>query len=249
MHEKFKLELDKIPDLKTYRKGLEELLSIESSLTQDEIEKIFYEKAILFPMPIATDTCSTINSLTAFRVRLNVKENEEDVNLIRTFSYPNPCFCNENGRANLKNKTVFYCADIPETALAEKKLVNREDVGYLSIWKINCDRNVNYIAFFPSTIPTNNPWYKEAVELQKQLIEQVRHFGNEKSEQLIQLYEAVSKIFITEISPYTVTSWMANRYLYKSMKGMGLTTLFIQALQPTIQHAISFFIQILLIII
>lgn len=213
--EEFKLELVKIPDFETFKKWLDELFLIDKShLTQEEIRKLFYEKAIIFPNPIATLPSDTINLFKAFRVRLNIKESEEDLDLIRTFSYPNPCFCQDNGRANLKHKSVFYCADAFETAFAESKPVIG-DTGYLSIWRINCDRDVNYSAFFPSTIPNKNMWYNAAIEYQKKMVENVNNFGNDKSEQLKLLFEFTSNIFIKETSPYSLTSWMANSLLYQ----------------------------------
>src|SRR5688572_6645778 len=213
--EEFKLELDKLPDLDTFKKDLEVLFALDKSyLTQAEIRKLYFDKAILLPNALATLPRDSINLLKAFRVRLNIDETLEDLDLIRTFSYPTTCFCKTNGRAYLKNKSVFYCSDTFEAAFAESKPVIG-DTGYLSIWKINSDRDVNYAAFLSSTIPDRNIWYKTASEHQKQMIEHAKNLGNDKSEQLMLLFDFAANIFITETPPYSLTSWIANSILYE----------------------------------
>lgn len=140
------------------------------------MRKLFY-----FRTRFATIPAHIINLLKAFRVRLNINETEEDIDLIRTFSYPSPSFCKQNGRANLKNKSVFYCADAFETAFAETKPA-AGDIGYLSIWEIDCDRHVNYMGFFPTSVPENNIWYKTVVQFQENLVDHAKGLSNEKSE-------------------------------------------------------------------
>jgi hypothetical protein len=160
--EEFNLELERIPDLEIFKNQLTDLFTADkTSLTQEEIKKLYFERAILLPNTVATIPADTINLLKAFRVRLNINENIEDLKLIRTFSYPNPSFCKDNGRANLKNKSVFYCADDFKTAFVETK-PKVGDIGYLSIWKITCDRDVHYTAFFPSSMPEKNIWNKNS---------------------------------------------------------------------------------------
>jgi hypothetical protein len=212
--EDFNLELEKIPDIEIFKNQLSELFTTDkSSLTQEEIRKLYFEKAVLLPNAIATLPADTINLLKAFRVRLNINQNVEDLSIIRTFSYPNPCFCKDNGRANLRNKSVFYCADAFITAFVETK-PKVGDIGYLSIWDIHCDRDVNYTAFFPSSMPEKNVWNKTATEYQKKMVDHAKESGNDKSKQLEELFEFTSNIFIKETSPYSLTSWIANSMLY-----------------------------------
>jgi len=212
--EEFEKELNKLPDLNIFQQHLTTLTDLDkSNYSLIEIRKAFFEYAILLPNSLSTLPKDTINLLTAYRVRLNIKE-EEDFDLIRTFSYPNPCFCTANGRANLKRKSVFYCADTFETAFAESK-PNKGEIAYLSIWKINCDRDINYSAFFPANIPAKNVWYNTAIEQQKHLVEYARNIGNDKSKQLELLFQFISELFGSETSPYYLTSWIANSVLYE----------------------------------
>lgn len=209
-------ELARFSTIEELKKNLKDLFELDKSLlTPEEIQKLVFEKAIVLPNFFAPIPKETINLLKLFRVRAEktMDMKNEDLSLIRTFSYPSPCFCSRNGRANLKNKSVFYCADIKETALAESNL-EKNDVAYLSIWKIACDREANYTAYLPTNIPDKNVWYSKALQLYTQSISHTEKYGKEKAKHLEVLYSFFSAIFVKESKPYSLTSWIANNMLY-----------------------------------
>ncbi len=216
--EEMDIELDKFPDIDAYKAGLKHLVSLDkTTLTTEEIRKLWFEYAVLFPHPIGSLPPETANTLTVFRVRLNIDRNTEDLSLIRTFSYPNPCFCKANGRANLVNKSVFYCADNITTAIREAK-PKAGDMAHISVWTIHCDKQqVNYAALFPASLPPANPWAKIAVTYYDKQVEYAREIGKDKAQQLILLSECVAELYIREQTPYPLTSWMANSILYESL--------------------------------
>jgi RES domain len=211
----FENELSKLPSLEDFKKNLQELYSIDKSLLSiQEIKKLIFEKAIILPNFYSSLPKETINLLKTFRVRIEKSMTQtDDTNLIRTFSYPSPFFCSKNGRANLANHSVFYCSSDIGTALAESNL-EIGDIAYLSVWKVNCDREVNYTAYLPTQIPTKNIWYKKAVDLYSQTIENAKKHGSDKSKHLEILYSFFAEIFIKESKPYSLTSWIANNILY-----------------------------------
>lgn len=214
----FEKELAKFSSIEDLKNSLRELYETDkSSFTSAEIKKIIFEKAVVLPNFFSPIPKDVINLLNVYRVRAEKTMNleTEDLSLIRTFSYPNNCFCTQNGRANLKNKPVFYCSDAKETALAESNL-NDGDIIYLSCWKIDCNREANYTAYLPTIIPDKNIWYSKALDLYSQGIAHTEKYGKDKSKHLELLYSFFSEIFVRENKPYCLTSWLANNILYET---------------------------------
>lgn len=213
----FAQELDKFPSLEILKQNLKDLFEMDKSLLSlKDIKTALFDKAVILPNSYSPLPAETINLLKVFRVRSEKTINleNEDLNLIRTFSYPNPCFCTTNGRANLKGKSVFYCSDNKETALAESNL-QIGDAAYLSVWNIKCDREVNSTSFLPTTIPEKNIWYNQALKLQAKAIDHAKQYGGDKSQQLEMVINFFSQTFIKENKPYSITSWISNNLLYE----------------------------------
>lgn len=213
--DEFESALNSLPDIKKLRGNLQSLFEInKAAFAQEEIRSLFFEKALIFPNMIGTIPSNTVNLLTSYRVRFTIDENKEDISLISTFSYPPRTLCIQNGRANLKFKSVFYSTDTYETAFAEAR-PRVGEIGYLSQWKINCRHEVNYTAFFDSTLPENNKWYPIWKNYYNQMLENTKQVGADKSEHLNVLLEFTSNIFRKEKSPYSLTSWIADSVLYQ----------------------------------
>lgn len=205
--------IEKMPDFEAYQSCLKELYNFDkSNLTQKEIEKLYFDKAILIPHIFATMESSTINSLTVFRAR--IISSSEDTSLINTFSYPNPSFCKSNGRANISNHPVFYCSDNPSTALLEIKPVIGTEI-YLSTWKINCDREVQYSSFINPKVRETNVWFEHGQQIANFFIEKAKKLNTTKEKHLKLLMEFNSELFLKERENYPLTSWLANQQLYR----------------------------------
>lgn len=213
--EELNQELLKIPDLNSYRENLSLLHKIDkASLSLPEIHKLFFKYASLLPQAVGYTTSETINLLKLSRVRLNIDTIKEDKQLIRTFSYPPSNICGQNGRANIKFKSVFYCADTAESALAEARpKVN--DIAYLSKWSIQSDRDCRYSPFLSPSLPNLNPWMQSASEIYKVVVESSKKLGKDKSAQLELLFNFVAELFIKEQSPYSLTSWLSFISMYE----------------------------------
>lgn len=140
------------------RKKLEELRNIDfKGLSKQEIAKIFFGYLKALPCLTAMYSAEKFNSFNFYRVRLGVNPESDDLSFIRTFSYPSSHFCSENGRANLKNKSVFYCSNSALTSVMESK-PNIGDVGYLSIWKGKANRKMKAGLFLPEDLRIENEW-------------------------------------------------------------------------------------------
>ena len=102
-------DLENFPDYDVYLNMLKELEKINfSNFTQEEIENSFLSKALIIPSTYGIRKKEIFNTEKFYRVRyLN---NNENINIIRTFSYPSPAHCTKNGRCNLKGTSVFYCS-------------------------------------------------------------------------------------------------------------------------------------------
>src|SRR5690606_29329039 len=103
---------------------------------------------VLLPQIITYQDPDNFNTHKLFRVRLNIVESREDCSLIQTYSYPPAFVCTENGRANLKGKSVFYCSNDPSAALLEAK-PKPGDIAFMSIWKPVVDRKVKFAHCLP----------------------------------------------------------------------------------------------------
>lgn len=71
-----------------------------NDLDQEQIKKIVFDYFGLIPSQVAYFDPENFNNHYFYRARVNLNPNE-DLNLIKTYSYPLPQFCKENGRANL----------------------------------------------------------------------------------------------------------------------------------------------------
>ena len=212
--EEFIKILSKFPDLSKFKQNLNDLEKLNlSSCTQEQIHTSYFERAMLLPNQGINIPNNELVPKFVYRSRLNINENEENLSLIRTFSFPNPSLCKMNGRANLKNKSVFYCADIPLTAFLESR-PKINDMGYMGKWRLNCKRDLNCVAFFPTDMSKKNYWYRTAVLQQQSMIKEVRKIKSDKISQLKYLFSYTSKIFTYEIPPYSISSWIANEMLF-----------------------------------
>ncbi len=141
----FQCQLDKLPELNLYKSNVETLKQLDfENMVQEMIGENVYKRTILLPQLPAYFNSTEFNNGTFYRVRKNINPTKEDLSLIKTFSYPEPDFCRENGRANLKGKSIFYCSDVAATAILESK-PEQNDTIYLSIWQPQINRDVTVV--------------------------------------------------------------------------------------------------------
>lgn len=210
----FDEDLEKMPSLPEFIKNLDYLRNVDlSNSTITEIENIFYEYATIFPQIPFTQKPDRFNNHTFYRVRLNINSENEDLRLIQTYSYPNPFFCKENGRANLKGKSVFYCSNRPGAALLESK-PKIGDEGFLSIWKPNATREIKIAMCLPQNLRKENEWSYLASVAHNFSINFYSENAKEKSMHFIELINFIAERFVNEAKPYSITSWMSNELLY-----------------------------------
>ncbi len=206
-------DLPKYPDLASYIKGLNELITIDlTKYSYEEIGRIFYERAILFQQTFGINAVEKFNTRKFYRVRMNIGE-EEDVNLIRTHSYPLAKFCKLNGRANLKGKSVFYCSNIAMTSIIESK-PSEGQIGYLSEWQANSNRDVKYGICLPRNLRSENEFDFMAHDIHEFIDKNSVIEAGEKAEHFRFFHRFVAERFVDETEPYSLTSWIANEMLY-----------------------------------
>ncbi len=205
---------DKLPDIKTFRTNLQKLKSLDlSSHSQKEIHEIVHQHTVFIPNYILPIPANEFCDYKFYRARFKVDPEKENIYLHSTFSYPNNFFCNQNGRANIKRRNVFYCADAASAAILESKPV-RGDTGCISIWKPVIDREVNCAVFLKENLRTANKWHKDAKELHSYLKSITPKFKKEKAEHLNLLNEFICTLFVEEKPPYSISSWLSNNLLY-----------------------------------
>jgi RES domain len=148
-----------------------------------DISNLYDENILLLPTLHFNMPPKIVNIPKAYRVRYIADLEKNDINLVQTYSYPNPFFCSTNGRANVKKKPVFYCAFDQMTAIMEAK-PKLNDIGYMSIWTISSDRDCHYTTFLSPSISTENRWNEAAINSFKQAAKASKQYGMDKEEQL-----------------------------------------------------------------
>lgn len=210
----FEEDISKLPEADVLKENLNKLWVLDkSNLSLDEIQSNYFKYAKLLTHTGVLLDAATINKLTVFRSRINVNEQNEDVGLIRTFSYPSTDFCKQNGRANIKGTTVFYGADTVTSAIAEIR-PKADDLLYVGAWKINCNRECMMRPCISMNLPQGNPWTSPASKYFKKMVDYATSHRRDYVEQLILLYDFIAEIFEKEPAPYYLSSWLANRALY-----------------------------------
>jgi len=172
----------------------------------------------LMPAVTARYTPEKFNSFQFYRVRNYVNTDDEDLSLIQTYSYPLPNFCREHGRANLKNMSVFYCSNHALTALVESRPKVGE-VGYLSIWQGHTTEEMSAGVLLPRDLRKENEWHELTEDLYAHVDKNLDNTLKEKSAFFQEKLKFIARLFLTEESPYPITSLIAWELLYgKSRK-------------------------------
>jgi len=188
-----KEKLNELKNLDLSKSNIEEISSVVSSYIE------------VIPSVFGNYSIEKFNNFSFYRVRLNVKENE-DLQLLRTFSYPLPQFCTENGRANLKNKSVFYSTNCALTAIMESK-PKVGDIGYLSVWEGCTTRVMKAGILLPKDLKRENIWSAMANDI-------YTHAKKNSNEKTQEIFKFISQLFLYEESPYCLTSFISNELMY-----------------------------------
>lgn len=216
MSEKYNTINNDYPEYEKYLNDLDILSKYDfSKLDYDGIYNKFHDLALKIPA-LGGSFDTGINGLKLFRARVAKTIGEfEDKTIIQTFSFPPSNVCKNNGRANFKNKSVFYCTDDSVPALKESNVEINDEV-YLSIWNYNSKRNLSYVCCLPEVLPANNSWYEYGKYHHNFLIEK----QNENDEKLLKykvaLRNFITEKFMKEEFPYSITSMLSNEYLYEN---------------------------------
>lgn len=200
------------PNFETYKSNLSALDVIDfAEYTPQDIYYKYFELAKTIPLCHKIFTASEFNKNVFFRARLNIKPDKEDISLVSTFSFPPNNLCNENNRANISTRTVFYCSNNPNSAIIECKPENGAE-GFLGIWKANSKRSLKSGICLPSDLPNENQWKKIAEESYNHFVGTAKN--NKYFEHLKALHHFMNFKFKYEPKPYHITSTIGHEILY-----------------------------------
>lgn len=210
----YQSDLDSISDYKSY---LNDLNILENYNFQNHIDRFiydtFYDYAKILPLNYGIFNPEKFNKHTFYRVRLQRDiGKKEDLSLIQTYSYPPTSVLRNNGRANLKYKSVFYCSDKPLTSLIESKPKNGDE-GFISVWKPKASRPVKIGICLPRNLSSENDWHLMAKDYFDNYI---NDFPKEQLNHFIKLFDFIANRFVTEKDPYYLTSMISNEHLYNN---------------------------------
>jgi len=201
------------PTLEEYLGNLDELSKIDfKDCSYDGIYNKFFDLALTIQSLGAYLVAEKINGRKIYRARLAKHINvNEDLSLIKTYSYPPSNFCSNNGRANVKFKSVFYCSDNFYSAIKEINATEQDEL-YLSVWEFQTKRDLKYVSYLPVDLPNNNYW-RDIVGFH------IDYLKNNNQENIglsckLALRNFITDRFIMEESPYPLTSMIANENMY-----------------------------------
>ena len=213
----FIAKINAIPDLNLYKKNVEGFFQLDlTGMSQDQIGKQFIETVGVLPHIATRINPAMMNNQTFYRVRI-VKPGKKipDLNLVRSFSYPDPHLIEKNGRSNIKDTTVFYCSDRFNTAVLEV-CPEPGDTLYVSFWNLDCDRDIVYKGYLPhQSMKDRSKLYDLALKdfnhYRQMLID--NNVGH-KIEQLIHIYDVITEVFTMGKEPYNFSSYLAHSMMY-----------------------------------
>jgi len=214
--ELFEDEINAFPEPSEYFQRLKILDDYNfDGIGYEEIEKIYYKYAIILPSLIVRQPKEYFSDLLLYRVRLNI--DNYDLNLVNTHSYPNSFFCKENGRCNLKGRTVMYCSDNPNAALYEVK-PQVGDTGFLSVWENKKENPIKLTSLLPPDLPDGNRWVTFAKESNERHFKkwQTKYPDIFNSFKLLRAF--IAEKFYSEKAPYYLSSFISNKLLYEELQ-------------------------------
>lgn len=201
-------------DIESFRAKLEDLKNYDfTGLDKKQIGDVIFSYLTVIPSLVANYVPEKFNRFLFYRVRMNVDLQKEDLRLLSTYSYPTPQYCANNGRANLKHTSVFYATNSALTAVIESKPKVGE-VGYLSTWKGNADRDMKAGVLLPRTLSQENAWYVLAKDIYSFADQHYDRLRMNKNNFFHEALDFIADRFVQEASPYPITSWIANSLLY-----------------------------------
>lgn len=138
--------------IKLRQLGAEDL----SLCSYKEIEDKYYNLCIVLPTVSIMTDIEEFGRINLYRARLKKAMGQnEDIDLIQTYSYPPTYVITSNGRANIKYKSVFYCSDNYLASIFECE-PEIGDVGYLSLWKPKVIRSLKMTLYVSEKMSHNN---------------------------------------------------------------------------------------------
>jgi len=206
-------EFEHFGDIEKYKKNLLKLSRIDfSKLSQEEIYNKYFDLALILPTMYSMINSAEFNKLEFHRVRLNIDFKKENKNLEQTYSYPPSTFCKENGRANLKGTSVFYCSNDPKTAMEEVR-PEIGDTGVLSVWKGKTNRKVKLTTCLNEILPQQN-LYKLLAKQNYTYLNNSANIPENSRKHLEELIHYIAKKFVIEQKPYPLTSMISKELLF-----------------------------------
>lgn len=209
-------KLSEIPEKDKFEMDLKFFENLDmSNLSIEQIDKEYHKACKVFPVVLDNSwKPNLLNSMTTFRVRRNVDMNKENITLKKTFNYPPDKVSTCNGRANIKEKSVFYGAFDAITAFLESKPISNERL-YMTTWKSNVNTQPNFASIFSSNLPIENDFKKYSQKKLSEIIRFCKKIGEDKSGQLELINDYIARWFVKEKEPYCKTSWISNVYYEK----------------------------------
>lgn len=203
-----------IPSIEDFKLLLEKFGNEDlAKFSYDEIANKYYDLFKILPTISMLTLSEKFNDLHLYRARLakTIGENE-DTDLVQTYSYPPTSFVRYNGRANIKHKSVFYCSDHYIASILECN-PEIDDIGYLSLWHPQTKRDLKFTIYLPVGLNSNNIFSTIASNSLAYFTDV--HKDEVLGKHLIELRKFIANKFVNELPPYPISSFIANESLYR----------------------------------
>lgn len=217
--------IEPLPDLDTLKKGIDELLLIDSwdrykiksspKKFEKRFRELFTSKIGILPHIVHFVDSKTF-SFKFYRLRKHIKS--MNPNLISEYSYPPNHFVKTIQRANIPYHPVFYSTDNPLTAIFETirtdTKLNKDAFYYLSEWHLRPDVELKICPFLFGNMDESNAFKAYSDTNYKKIREEIfKDYSEKEIEGVIKILEFLSHLFIYD-NTYIVSSYIAHSNLY-----------------------------------
>lgn len=198
--------------------GIDAVLRMDlSSISYEDLRIHFFNLFELFPMTTLPLKKEAYKDFKVYRVR--PFEAKFDITNPDTFSCPPWDKDIGIGRANWRNRNVFYASDSPHPALKEIKDLNMGSDFYIAKWgidyaKLKLDKIPMATLLFANTKEENSSesiskYYGKFIE------DLIVEIGTEASEKFVHLVKKINQLFVErDKSKYPITAFIADQIVY-----------------------------------
>jgi hypothetical protein len=200
--------------------AINEILKVDiSAYSIEDMHQLFFKHFSKLPITVKYFPTKGFKDLKLYRARPCEGVEDNEINSIDTYAGPP---WNEDrgiGRANWRERNVFYGSDTPYAALMEAKEVYIEKEFFIAKWGFDYEKfkteHIQVSTLILDNIPRDNPWFEILNWSRMDVAKLQSEIGVNAAEKYIYLFKKISKLFVDlDKSKYKITAYLADQRIY-----------------------------------